>query len=574
MSKNDIILLDTFLSDYKTKLSAPISDDKVFELFSAEQVLKQYDPTYAEIEYGNTGGGADAGIDSAYIYINDEFIYEDADFSTYKRNPRVDFYIIQSKQEASFREKTFEKIITSLKDLFDLSVDLKRIKSSYNENIIRTFSSFRMAYEELQTKFPKVTIYICYSSKGDEPHPEVVRKGGLLKQDILSYFADANVVVEYIGARALITKARMQPKMTSILQLAETPIMPEDDFLGDSTAIIALTTLGEYYNFITDDSENLSRNIFEANVRDYQGKTAVNKNIASSLEHPQDSDFWWLNNGVTILATNASITQKKLSVECPEIVNGLQTSTEIYEYLRSKNDRSIDKRKLLVRVIVPHNEAVRDRIILATNSQTSIPPASLKSTDPIHRDIEEFLYKHGLFYERRKNFYKNQGKDSKKIISIQKMAQSVISILLQEPNQARARPSSLIAKEDAYEKMFSPSYNMALYLNCIKIILAVEAFQAKNDLQLSYGDRVNTKFYMAMLLPILIDPSLIDKVKSVNPQKLSLLNASLITDEHLASAQHVAIEAYTASGGNDSAAKSREMAAAAIEKIRAKVAQG
>ncbi len=436
MSKNDIIILDSFLSDYKTRLTQPIDDDRVFEFFSSEQILKQYDPTDAEVEYGNTGGGADAGIDSVYLYINDEFIYEDADFTTYKRNPEVKFYIIQSKQEASFREKVFEKLITSMKDLFDLSVDLQKIKSSYNAKIITLFSTFRRGYEELQVKFPKVSIYVYYASKGGELHPEVIRKGELLKNDIITYFSDAKVSIDYIGARDLINRARTQPTTTSILQLAETPIMPEDDFLGDSTAIVALATLNEYYKFITDDDGNLLKNIFEANVRDYQGKTAVNKNIAASLENPRNSDFWWLNNGVTILATNASITQKKLSVECPEIVNGLQTSTEIFEYIRTQENPALEKRKLLVRIIVPHDDAIRDRIILATNSQTSIPPASLKSTDPIHKDIEEFLYRHGLFYERRKNFYKNQGKDSKKIIGIAKMAQSVISVLLQEPNQA------------------------------------------------------------------------------------------------------------------------------------------
>lgn len=560
MSKNDVIILDAFLADYKSRLSPTVRDDKVFELFSSEQILKQHAPNDAEIEYGNIGGGDDAGIDSAYMYINDEFIYEDADFSSYKRNSELIFYIIQSKQEASFRENVFEKLITSLKDLFDLSIDLKKIKSSYNEKIITIFSTFRNAYEELQVKFPKVSIRVHYASKGDLPHEKVIRKSEHLKNDILGYFSDALVNIEFTGARELIELARTQPKTTSVLQLAETPIMPEDDFLGNSTAIVALATLNEYYKFITDENGLLLKNIFETNVRDFQGKTSVNKNIAVSLSNPENSDFWWLNNGVTILATNASITQKKLSVECPEIVNGLQTSTEVYEYIRSAKNANSDKRKILIRIIVPHDDAVRDRIILATNSQTPIPPASLRSTDSIHRDIEEFLYRHGLFYERRKNFYKNQGKDSKKIVGIAKMAQSVISILLQEPNQARARPSSLISKDDAYEKIFSSTYNIILYLKCISIVLAIESFQAKNDSSLSLGDRVNIKFYIALVLPLLIDPSVRNsQTGKVSHEKLSELDLTKINDSLLLEAESIARSAYANCGGNDGAAKGNEM---------------
>lgn len=560
MSKNDIIILDAFLADYKSRLSQLIKDDKVFELFSAEQILKQHAPNDAEIEYGNIGGGDDAGIDSAYLYVNDEFIYEDADFSAYKRNPELIFYIIQSKQEASFRENVFEKLITSLKDLFDLSVDLQKIRSSYNEKIITIFSTFRKAYEDLQVKFPRVHIRVHYASKGDAPHEKVIRKSEHLKNDILGYFSDAQVEIEFTGARELIDLARTQPKTTSILQLAETPIMPEDDFLGESTAIVALATLNEYYKFITDENGVLLKSIFETNVRDYQGKTSVNKSIAASLECPENSDFWWLNNGVTILATNASITQKKLSVECPEIVNGLQTSTEIYEYIKSCDNPTREKRKLLVRIIVPHDDAVRDRIILATNSQTSIPPASLRSTDSIHRDIEEFLYRHGLFYERRKNFYKNQGKDPKKIVGIAKMAQSVISILLQEPNQARARPSSLISKDDAYEKIFSKMYNIKLYLKCISIVLAVEAYQARNDSNLSYSDRVNIKFYIALVLPLLISPVIqASSFSRVSHEKLSELELETLTEDILLEAEKIAYEAYLSCGSNDGAAKSSDM---------------
>ena len=107
-------------------------------------------------------------------------------------------------------------------------------------------------------------------------------------------------------------------------------------------------------------------------------------------------------------------------------------------------------RSVLVRVIVPQEEDSRDRIIKATNSQTSIPRASLRATDKIHRDIEDYLTPRGIYYDRRKNYYKNQGKPVKKIVSIPYLAQAVLACGLRDPANARARPSSLLKNDETY----------------------------------------------------------------------------------------------------------------------------
>ena len=157
--------------------------------------------------------------------------------------------------------------------------------------------------------------------------------------------------------------------------------------------------------------------MFEANVRDYQGRTQVNDAIQASLQDKATEDFWWLNNGISILATKASLGGKTLTMEDPQIVNGLQTSREIYNYCKG-SDETNDERKILVRVMVPTEEESRDRIIKATNSQTVVLLSSLRATDKIHRDIEEYLRPRGLFYDRRKNYYRNEGKPRNKIVGI------------------------------------------------------------------------------------------------------------------------------------------------------------
>ena len=87
-----------------------------------------------------------------------------------------------------------------------------------------------------------------------------------------------------------------------------------------------MESLKRYYNFITNNSDTLDQSIFESNIRDYQGSVIVNIEIHNTLAQNNNIDFWWLNNGITILASNiSSMTSKFLMVTEPEIVNGLQT---------------------------------------------------------------------------------------------------------------------------------------------------------------------------------------------------------------------------------------------------------
>jgi len=171
-------------------------------------------------------------------------------------------------------------------------------------------------------------------------------------------------------------------------------------------------------------------------VRDYQGKrNTVNQEIRKTLATENGGEFWWLNNGVTILAADASTSGNKLTVEMPEIVNGLQTSQEIFQHF-TDNPTASDSRHVLVRVILPPDEMTRNRVTKATNNQTPVSPLSLRATDQIHFDIEEILKLHDLYYDRRKGQYRNQRKPISKIVTIKALAQAVMAALLQRPNDA------------------------------------------------------------------------------------------------------------------------------------------
>lgn len=224
--------------------------------------------------------------------------------------------------------------------------------------------------------------------------------------------------------------------------------------LSGANSYVALCKLSDYLQFISDESGTLITRIFEANVRAYQGDVELNREIADSLEKPVVGlDFWWLNNGVTIVADAVSFTNNQLVIANPLVANGLQTSHEIHAY--AEKIPSDDQRSILIRVIEENDLTKRDKIIRATNRQTSIGNSSYHAAETVHCEIEDYLLILGYYYDRRKNLYRREGKPADKIISIDRLAQAVLAVLLREPHTARARPTTAIKDEKDYALIFS-----------------------------------------------------------------------------------------------------------------------
>src|SRR6185295_8201799 len=93
-----------------------------------------------------------------------------------------------------------------------------------------------------------------------------------------------------------------------------------------------------------------------------------------------------------------------------------------------------DKRHVVIRIIQSPEEALQDRIIRATNSQTKIPPQFLRSSDDTQRDIEIFFRGNGLHYDRRKNSWRKSPLPLGKIVGVSELARSVAAVLKQEPD--------------------------------------------------------------------------------------------------------------------------------------------
>jgi hypothetical protein len=102
MSVNDRIVLDTLIEARRAEIAPATSLSDFFELYAAEQILKNYDPSYEDIESGNVDGPDDGGFDGIYTYLDVSLVDETTDGSRCRDGASITLHVIQSKYRESF----------------------------------------------------------------------------------------------------------------------------------------------------------------------------------------------------------------------------------------------------------------------------------------------------------------------------------------------------------------------------------------------------------------------------------------------------------------------------------------
>ncbi|MEH2241485.1 hypothetical protein [Nostoc sp.] len=281
MAGNDSIVLDNIIKQKINKSDNTLPDDEFFEMFTFEQILKKYDLSYDELNYGKIGGGDDGGIDGFFIFINNDFVSEDIELDNFKKSPCIQLFLIQSKRSDSFSEKAIEKWLSTTMNIFDLEKNIAQIEKYYNSDLINKITFFRELYLNLASQHPSIEITYVYASKGDVSaiNQKVHNQSEVLKQNTGRYFSGAKVDVSFVGARELIDSSRLEKSYTLQLKFIENYISRGED------NYVILASLKDYYNFVTYDNDELRKYIFAFNVRDYQGSNVeVNKDIKATLE--------------------------------------------------------------------------------------------------------------------------------------------------------------------------------------------------------------------------------------------------------------------------------------------------
>jgi len=498
MSNNKIIL-EGCIKVFEESNDIDLPQGEVFELFALTQIHKHRNITYENIQHSIVDGSNDGGIDSIMVFIDEEYVenIDDLENFNFSNKTTSHFILSQCKKENSFKESPLDKLITTLPILFDLEKSETALLSRFNADVVNQAILLRGIWQKTAISGGKIIVDYIYTTNAPEIEINNVFEQKLDQLNTISrdIFSTPTIDTHLFSSKELLSLYQSHKLNRLAIEFKDKPLYA--DFEETGIGYIGMVKLAKYKEFLTAENGEIRDDLFESNIRHFQGLVDVNKKIKHTIENISSEDFWWLNNGITIIAEEPKEVGKKLSIENIQIVNGLQTS---YSIFNNYNNDTKDNRSVLVKVIINKDKEITDNIIASTNSQNPVSATLLRATEQVQRDLELYFLNEGYYYDRRKNYYKNQGKPSTKIFSIQYVAQSIEAIIFDDPHTARARPTSLLKSETTYKKIFDATKNFKAYLTSCLINKKVQNFLSKYD-DLEMKSKVsNFKLHMSCIV--------------------------------------------------------------------------
>jgi hypothetical protein len=516
MGQNEVIALQNNFDTWRNnRFPNPPKDLDVWEYYCVEQFARPYDLGDSELKSGIVGAGQDGGVDAFYILANGELVDSETEIKP-KDRPEFKLVIMQVKSNEGFSPEAIRKFYWFIDDLLDLSKGKAKYHINYHADLIDLIRLFKDKFGIVVGETPPLSIEFIYIIKKDaQPNDDCNKARDEVIERCKHHLAQAETKFTYANATALYNQVQTRPPSKKTLKWSAQPLSTEEGEIG-------LVRLIDFYAFIADPGGRVAERFFDSNVRGYWPHSPINKGIAETLKGKADPEFWLLNNGITVLAEKyVTASFLNLEVHDPQIVNGLQTSRQIYTHFSGNQGDSNDPRKLLVRVIKSTDKTTRDAIIKCTNSQNQMPAEALRTTDPIHRQLEQAFHTRQLYYDRRKGYYREKDKPVASIVSVVEVAQAMIAIVLQKPDDARARPKGYLQDDDKYYSIFGKKasgddrYSLTLYLQVVQIARRAAIFLEVKEQDAVH--RRNLLFYLAtyaaceMTSSAYADPSAIEK---------------------------------------------------------------
>lgn len=399
--------------------------------------------------------GNDYSIDSLYIsdVLNDTFNIKIIQ-TKYTRFIKQDGSYYNG--EGKFPRNDVQKIISALSLILDPNKDLLNMP-------IKLKTKIAEIKELLQSGIiPTVEVYLCNNGfKWDEEAENIIRSQNF--PDWINFI--------HFNHNTLINISRARENISDAIQISGKIIVEDFDY---ARVMIGKVRVEEFHKLFQRHGDKL----LEKNVRKFLGTKSnrVNEAIRSSLLSKDNSNFFFLNNGITMVVsdfTYNAMQDKDFTVKLNDIhiINGGQTCKTIEETLSDNLEFDFNHAYVLIRIYKLTQEQIKliNEITYATNSQTAINLRDLKANDDIQKSLiesvaslekddkgnSEYIYK-----PKRDNIV------SRNAITIAVAAEAILSIWNQKPHVVKFRKNRLF-EDNFYNEIFTKELNGA------KMVLAV-----------------------------------------------------------------------------------------------------
>ena len=506
LTPDQVIAKDNFAA-YKLANYQKMSEDDAFERFAVNQIaLRRHNLGASEVDSGLVGAKADGGIDGFYIFVNDqELVESDSTRLTRRKNALdglqagviLDVVIVQAKNETSWDTNVFPKIESALKAILDSNVSASTLRDfPLNDEVVEMALRLKKLRDKLSMLAPVMRFTVQYVTLATQSTVDAyleTKRDQLQKWLLTRLPSGSSAVVEYVADAEIVTRLRISNDFKAKLVFVKPPVR-----VGN--ALVGLVKIADYLRFLRKDGSTVMREeLFAVNVRDYAGASiGVNNAISQTLATDTSTEFWWLNNGIALIADAAADpVELEWVVTNPLIVNGLQTSHVIQaQSLAGAITKTRLSQTVLVRLINESDPNVREAIIAGTNNQTAIASTQLHANEEKQLRIEEYLRHEKWYYERRRYQYRGTTTPAGRIRTVTDVAQAVMAFRLLEPDTARARPGSLLGTAAGWNRVFDDSESEDLFLKAIVVADAVDTYLRTPAAKAVADDATNSRHYL------------------------------------------------------------------------------
>ena len=327
--------------------------------------------------------------------------------------------------------------------------------------------------------------------------------GILVNGHLVEDIDEVNDLIEKNGYLE-VTYIFIQSKTSSTFIFADKATLP--DLQGIKEAYYGILPFQEFIKILVDEDDKI-RNIFDDNVRDFQGEdNPVNQVIGETLKGDRSELFSVLNNGVTIVAHSLKPSGNNFTISDYQIVNGCQTSNVLFNH---RHLESVQKLSIPLKLIITEDEDVKNQITIATNSQTAIKREQLAALSDFQKNLEHYYSsmegEGKLYYERRSKQYSSDNSVIKtRIITIPIQIKSFSAMYQKNPHLVTSYFGSIVKKlGTSGSPIFSSDHQFIPYYAAGLAYYRLDAFFRAKTIDPKYK---KVRFHLLMLFRLLATP--------------------------------------------------------------------
>jgi hypothetical protein len=442
----------------RASLELRISGDKLLPLAFVYLCVKTTldlddDETFDSL----TEGGGDFGVDG--FHATEEI---DGEFTVTLFQAK---YKTKLEGDANFPVDGIEAVINAIRHIFDPSSTLGAINDRLRVKVEQARSMIR------DGAIPRVRVIACNNGKKwNADGDSAIRLANLGGQ----------VSWEHVNHDVLLGILQRTKPVSETLKLVGKAIVEDMNF---SRVCIGRIPVSEIAELIKRHGDRL----LERNIRRYLGLhgNRVNEAIRSTLTSAEPSDFYFLNNGLTLVCDDFSYnalqnSDYQIKVDNLQIVNGGQTCMTIFrtaQELESQKQSLPSSAAVMVRLYKLPNEDTALKITQATNSQNPVDLKDLKANDAKQQQLEESIKNCGFVYRRKRSDTSPRANE----ITTGVAAEAVLAVWRYAPQQAKFLTREHFGK--LYETIFTAD------LNGPQVIIAALLYRIAENHRRRPGDR-------------------------------------------------------------------------------------